>query len=284
MELKFDKENKILSISMSNGTKIELPPQYVKELVNLLDKNKKIILVEKYVNGIAYNYNECPAPVLNMAGKLLANLHNISKEFASKRVLDYKWITQYRRSEISSINQMLSLISTKSDILFAERISSDLKLKLQMCKETENYVSMFKCLEYGMSHGDYCCTQWIINQGKIDCVIDFANCAEIPYVWELFRSYLQSAVECKQGHEIDIEGLMRYIEAYNSIRKLEVYDLQKMPYIYACWLSVSTYGYKQFLDGGNKEYLEIAFWRTKICKVVLENALEIEKRIREVFT
>ena len=47
MELKFDKENKILSISMSNGTKIELPPQYVKELVNLLDKNKKIILDEE---------------------------------------------------------------------------------------------------------------------------------------------------------------------------------------------------------------------------------------------
>ena len=32
---------------MSNGTKIELPPQYVKELVNLLDKNKKIILDEE---------------------------------------------------------------------------------------------------------------------------------------------------------------------------------------------------------------------------------------------
>lgn len=47
MELKFDKENKILSISMSNGAKIELPPQYVKELVNLLDKNKKIILDEE---------------------------------------------------------------------------------------------------------------------------------------------------------------------------------------------------------------------------------------------
>lgn len=47
MELKFDKENKVLSISMSNGTKIELPPQYVKELVNLLDKNKKIILDEE---------------------------------------------------------------------------------------------------------------------------------------------------------------------------------------------------------------------------------------------
>ena len=47
MELKFDKENKIRSISMSNGTKIELPPQYVKELVNLLDKNKKIILDEE---------------------------------------------------------------------------------------------------------------------------------------------------------------------------------------------------------------------------------------------
>ena len=47
MELKFDKENKILSISMSNGTKIELPPQYVKELVNLLDKNQKIILDEE---------------------------------------------------------------------------------------------------------------------------------------------------------------------------------------------------------------------------------------------
>ncbi len=47
MELKFDKENKVLSISMSNGTKIELPPQYVRELKTLLDENRKYILDEE---------------------------------------------------------------------------------------------------------------------------------------------------------------------------------------------------------------------------------------------
>lgn len=47
MELKFDKKNKVLSISMSNGTKIELPPQYVRELKTLLDENRKYILDEE---------------------------------------------------------------------------------------------------------------------------------------------------------------------------------------------------------------------------------------------
>lgn len=46
MELKFDKEIKTLSISMSNGTKIELPPQYVRELITLLDENRNFILNE----------------------------------------------------------------------------------------------------------------------------------------------------------------------------------------------------------------------------------------------
>lgn len=46
MELKFDKEIKTLSISMSNGTKIELPSQYVKELMKLLDDNRNFILEE----------------------------------------------------------------------------------------------------------------------------------------------------------------------------------------------------------------------------------------------
>lgn len=46
MELKFDKEIKTLSISMSNGTKIELPPQYVKELITLIDENRNFILDE----------------------------------------------------------------------------------------------------------------------------------------------------------------------------------------------------------------------------------------------
>jgi len=46
MELKFDKETKTLSISMSNGTKIELPPQYARELMTLLDENRNFILDE----------------------------------------------------------------------------------------------------------------------------------------------------------------------------------------------------------------------------------------------
>lgn len=32
---------------MSNGTKIELPPQYVRELKTLLDENRKYILDEE---------------------------------------------------------------------------------------------------------------------------------------------------------------------------------------------------------------------------------------------
>ncbi|MBR6666350.1 MAG: hypothetical protein IKL22_11630 [Lachnospiraceae bacterium] len=247
------------------------------------EEEKRIILVEKYVSGIVYDYNECPSFVLNESGKLLANLHNASKKFEGNRVLDYSWIIQYRNAEVDCIKQMLSLISLNEDILYGERIATDLNIKLKMCEETQDYVLMFKTLEYGMSHGDYCCTQWIIDKDHIKCVTDFANCAEIPYVWELFRSYLQSSIECKDGYEINIETLVQYIEKYNDIRKLSLYDLLKMPYIYVCWLSASTYGYKQFLDSGNKEYLEMAFWRTKICKTVLDNAREIEKRIREVF-
>jgi hypothetical protein len=59
-------------------------------------------------------------------------------------------------------------------------------------------------------------------------------------------------------------------------------DLEAMPYLYLFQLAQSSYGYKEYLitKTENKEaLLDFAFWRTDICREILQKAKEISKAI-----
>lgn len=276
-------QNEMAYISFLSS-KFCVPTIYMtKEKNRYIKTNHGLLLVEKYENGVVYDYNECPSTILIESAYLLGNLHMISKSYSGNRVIDYCWMTSYREKEIEEIHNLLEKVSYSESIISKKKIKEELELKLQMVTDTTQYLPLFKNVSYGMSHGDYCCPQWIVDNDNINCVIDFTNCAEIPYVWEVFRSYLQSSQSCNDGSFIDLNELLAYINAYNSKNKIDLSEWLIMPYIYVCWLSVSTYGYKQFLSNQNHTYLKIASWRTNICQTVLHNLNEIENAIKELF-
>ena len=62
-------------------------------------------------------------------------------------------------------------------------------------------------------------------------------------------------------------------------------DLAAMPYVYLNQLARSKYGYKEYLltDSEDREGLiSFAFWRTRMCREVLEHSEEIVDELVKV--
>ncbi len=49
---------------------------------------------------------------------------------------------------------------------------------------------------------------------EIKAVIDFSSAAKIPALWELMRSYMQSASDTKNPADFDAEKFQGYVRSY----------------------------------------------------------------------
>jgi hypothetical protein len=99
------------------------------------------------------------------------------------------------------------------------------------------------------------------------------------------RSFVQTSQESRLDCRINVEELCKYVERYCKVNVLTVQDLHSMPYVYLFQLLRSTYGYKEYLQTNTEdrdELLAFAFWRTRICKEVLEKADEIVEGLLKV--
>ena len=103
----------------------------------------------------------------------------------------------------------------------------------------------------------------------------------MPIIWEVIRSYSYIDPKAKEG-KIDIDNLVQYIKVFNNYVKLNKYDLEFMSYLYLVQLLSSTFGYKQYIaDNSKTDLLEFAFFRTRLCKYLFENADKISKILNE---
>ena len=98
---------------------------------------------------------------------------------------------------------------------------------------------------------------------------------------ELIRSYSYIDKDAKNG-SFNIDTLTDYVRKFNEYVILNEYDLKCMPYLYLIQLLNSSYGYKEYINNKeNIKFLEFAFFRTKICRFLFDNANLIPIRLRE---
>ena len=83
--------------------------------------------------------------------------------------------------------------------------------------------------------------------------------------------------ECNDG-KFNVENLVEYTREYMKYEELTEYDLKYMPYVYLIQILRSSYGYKQYINSGNKELLNFGYYRTNIARYLFENAEEISNR------
>lgn len=94
--------------------------------------------------------------------------------------------------------------------------------------------------KYLDGNGDYMTSQLIWKNEQIIGVVDWTTACRHPYIWEIIRSYVFMAPECKYG-EINIDNLLEYIKSYLTRGKLTTYDIEKAGEFFYYFLSVCNF-------------------------------------------
>ena len=259
-------------------------PEYVKTITGEYSfvYQNKIVIMQKFIDGYTIKTN---TGTYNQVLESAEYLGRIIKSFATLKVkLPSNDITSwYSKKTINESIEKLEKLLKKISLEIYPQIYNDLKDKIFMLKHIKdklNFSDISK-LTIMNTHGDYSVLQFIYKDGKINAIIDFVSACKMPIIWEVIRSYSYIDPKAKEG-KIDIDNLVQYIKVFNNYVKLNKYDLEFMSYLYLVQLLSSTFGYKQYIaDNSKTDLLEFAFFRTRLCKYLFENADKISKILIE---
>ncbi len=241
------------------------------------------LILEKFIDGQNYGYYDYPKEMLPELAEMLAKIHVALKDVLLPVSLDSSWVNE---DAVPKYEKLLSVLEEHREDLKYPEIREDLLYKYELLRERQHrFRQYFDGITYGASHGDYQGCQIIGENNRIKAVIDFSSARTLPIVWEIMRSYIQTSETTRISGQIDIQELCSYVKCYCKYAALSERDLEAMPFVYVFQLLRSTYGYKEYLQTQSEDregLISFAFWRTKICKEVLEKAEKIVKALKEI--
>lgn len=260
-------------------------PQYMKTKNDkFYMKNKgRIIILQEFIDGYTMENNTGDyektiesATILGKITKALKEYPNLSEENIIERQFS-------KRSIQNGIIRMQDLKKElKENNIYKSKIEQDLDFKIEISKEIEKNFdfNIIKKMTTTNAHGDYSVQQLIYKNHGETTVIDFETAKKLPIVWEVIRSYSYIDKEAKNG-ELNIKTLVDYFKEFSQYVELNEYDLKYAPHIYLIQLVSSVFGYKNYNnDYSQKELLNFAFFRTKLCKYLYENLEKISLELR----
>lgn len=244
--------------------------------------NGRYVVLQEYIEGESYVHHDLPDNLLFRAAEILARLHEILIGYNLPVEMGDMWIKEFSVYEAcAKYDSLPDSAQNVEDKAIRYKISKDLAFKKELIKLVEPYGQHFDKLTYKSTHGDYSSMQYLCADDRIKAVIDFAAAKKIPAVWEIMRSYMQSASDTKDPFDFDVSKFCEYVRCYMRFSALTECDLKYMPYAYLYQLGRSRYGYKEYMTNAeNKdELLKFAFWRTDVCRMLLNKADEISARL-----
>ena len=249
--------------------------------------------LQKFVEGPTFGKYEVPKAHLFDSVRVLAKINIALEELPIQLPLgfDQEWFSEWSAdSAIEKYSNLLDQLDV-NDINY-NRIAEDFNTKREIIERFDPNLYDFSYLTVENTHGDYNVLQLIYDESGVKAVIDFASCSKLPVCWEIIRSYTLSSHECRQG-VIDIDNFISYVQEYMKIKKLPGSDLEMMPYFYLFTLVRSTFGYKSYINkrsdniaANEKDWnaLEFAFWRTSMCKWLVDNADELSFKLKSTIS
>lgn len=245
----------------------------------------RYIVLQEYIEGKSYADHNLPDEILFQAADLLGELHEILRGYELPVKMDRTWVEKFSvKQACDDYDMLLDRVKEIGDKAVRERIREDLVFKKELLSRIEPYGRYFDKVHYKPTHGDYSAMQYLCADGEITAVIDFASATRLPAVWELMRSYMQSAVDMETPEKLDVEKFCAYVRRYLRVSSLSKEDLRGMPYIYLYQLGRSRYGYKEYLANveNRDALLKFAFWRTDTCRMLARRADEISQMLMDL--
>ena len=259
-------------------------PEYIKTLngeYSIIYKDR-IVIMQKYINGYTMesntgDHNQMLESAVYL-GKIIQSLKSLGFDLPSNDMTRL-YLKENINESIDKQKKLLEKISKK----IYPQIYKDLSDKISMLeyfRDNFDFSDMNK-LTVMNTHGDYSVLQFIYKDGRINAIIDFVSACKMPIVWEIIRSYSYIDPKAKDG-KIDINNLIQYVKTFTNYVQLNEYDFMFMSYLYLVQLLASTFGYKQFItDNSKKNLLDFAYFRTRLCRYLFENAEKIANSLIE---
>lgn len=248
-----------------------------------MDEMGRRFHVQKFIEGEVYGYHEAPITCQRQSAKLLAKIHLAIKDMKGLPEGIGKDFFEYRTPEgtLISYENSLKAAVENGDIQNEHNIRKNMEL-LKHFPKYHFDISKFTC---GNTHGDYQISQIIWNKEQIAGVIDWTCTCIHPYIWEVVRSYIFMAPECKNG-DINIEALVQYIREYSRISPLNRYDVENAGKLFYYFLAVCDF-YGQYYQAHSRNrgiYLEQAEMSAKLLLWFERNITELNARLSELIS
>ena len=237
--------------------------------------NGRYVTLQAFIDGDSYADHDLPDSILLQSAEMLGKLHEVLKDYMLPVEMDKGWVKSFNVSKArAKYEELLSLSEMLEDKAVGGKIKEDILFRSKLLQTVEPYGKYFKKLTYKSTHGDFSALQYLCQDGKIKAVIDFTSAKRLPAVWEIMRSYLQSATDTKDPFDFDGEKFCEYVYRYMQFSKLSKWDLKYMPYVYLYQLARSRYGYKEYMMNveNKEELLKFACWRTDVCRMLLDRS------------
>ncbi|MCI8296669.1 MAG: phosphotransferase [Lachnospiraceae bacterium] len=242
----------------------------------------RYILLQNYICGRTYIEQPLPHHLLMESAGWLGRLHSILQHYVLPCEMDMDWLrTSCPDKLYAGYDDLLAALETQKEDSLYERIKSDILYKKHLLHRLSALDIHYDGITYRATHGDLSCFQYICDDDHILAIIDFSSARTLPVVWEIMRSYVQSAHACKNGIPFDSGDFCQYIHRYLEYAPLTEKDLAAMPYVYLSQLSRSMYGYREYLltkTENRDDLIQFALWRTDICREIFQKREEIAAR------
>ncbi|SFR57653.1 Phosphotransferase enzyme family protein [Anaeromicropila populeti] len=248
------------------------------------DENGRRFHVQKFIEGITYSYNEATDFLLKEAAEFLSKIHLVLKDYEELPDGIGTEFFQYRTPEstLISYENSLQMALQSGDYDNAEDIRNNIEILKRFTNDTID-ISELSC---GNTHGDFMISQILCDDyGIIKGIIDWTTACRHPYVWEIVRSYVFMAPECKHG-EINMDKFEVYLKTYLNKGKLKQYDMENAGKMFFQFLAVCDfYGqYYHSLARNRHVYLQQAKLSAKLLKWFEQHIDELTNRLNKIAT
>ena len=228
-----------------------------------MDEMGRRFHVQKFIEGQVYGYNEVPVAYQKESAQMLAKIHLALKDLEGLPEGIGKNFFAYRTPEktLSSYENSLKIAIENGEA----RCERDIRRNMEVLKKFPEHHFDYSKFTSGNTHGDYQVSQIIWNKKQIAGVIDWTCACTHPYIWEVVRSYVFMAPECKNG-EINIEAFVNYIKEYSRLLPLNRYDIENAGNLFYYFLAVCDF-YGQYYQAHSRNrniYLEQAQLSAKL--------------------
>ena len=274
---KIEQEHDLLNYLKYNGF---IVPSIIKTNQGEIYKCYKghYIFLENYIKGQTLETQNISKDMLMNSAKLLGQIHKSMIGIYDDDNKELFWKYTDIENEEAFLNTILKMIENRYDDNNYLLIKNAINHKKNMLRKLKIISKNFNGITYLMTHGDYSKRNLIYNDEGNIVVVDFSDSGVYPVAWEVIRSYFFSTESCKNDIKFDYDLFVEYVKTYLKEFKLDIADIESMPYLFLYQIILSRYGYREYIMSQDVKFLNFIKWKENIAYFLEEHAEKIVKK------